>query len=76
MAAEQKKSDNEVLTGLRKAIEEAYIPASLVMDKINENLPPEKQVDARYVKDRLSELEDKGLVKSKKSGNTLLFRFV
>lgn len=76
MAAEQKKSDKEILTGLHKAIEEAYIPASLVADKINENLPVEKQVDARYVKDRLSKLEEKNLVKSIKSGNTLLFRFV
>lgn len=76
MAAEQKKSDDEVLTGLHKAIEEAYIPASLVADKINENLPVEKQVDARYVKDRLVELKKKGRVKTKKSGNALLFRFV
>jgi hypothetical protein len=76
MAAAQKKSDDEVLTGLHKAIEDAFIPASLVKDKINENLPKEEQVDSRYVKDRLNELEVKGLVKTKKAGNTILYRFV
>lgn len=76
MAAEQKKSDSDVLKGLREALEEAYIPASLVADKINENLPVDKHVDARYVKDRLNELAGKELVKTKKSGNAILFRFV
>jgi len=75
MAAEQRKTDDEILTGLRKAIEEAFIPAFLVADKINENLPEDQKVDARYVKDRLLELEEKELVEVIRSGKSLVFRF-
>ncbi|MEN6290681.1 MAG: hypothetical protein ABFD07_01520 [Methanobacterium sp.] len=75
MAAEQKLSNGIILKGLHKAIEEAFVPASLVADKINENLPEDQKVDARYVKDRLLELEEAGVVKVIRSNKYLIFRF-
>jgi len=67
MPREQMYSDDEILNALRRCIEEAIIPAA----EVSERLPG---TSSRYVKDRLLEMKDKGLVQAKYHGNVWCFR--
>lgn len=67
MPKEKMFTDDEILIALKKCLEEAIIPAA----EVSELLPG---TSPRYVKDRLLELKEKGLVDAKYHGNVWCFR--
>lgn len=66
MAAETKYTDEMILNALRKCLEEAVIPSSEVAEKLGAN--------PRYIKDRLADLKEHGILTGKIVGNTWCFR--
>ena len=66
MAKEKMLNDEEILEALNISLKNACIPASAVADVLG--------VNSRYVKDRLLELKEKGLVNGAYRGNSWCFR--